>query len=801
MNRMNFRRFAMMMVAAMLATGAFAKRTSPDVGGKIVDENGNPMSFVSVVLLSMPDSVFIQGSVSDDNGEFKLITPENQGILKISSVGYETLYVAVSSDGNIAGGSVIKMKEDNTMLNEVVVKGQLPKTKLQGSSMVTQIQGSVLEKSGTLDEMLSKVPGLMKGKEGIEVIGKGSPLIYINGRKLQDQDELKRLSSQEIVSVEVDMNPGARYDATVTSVVRIRTIKHQGEGFGFTAMVSNNQQLRYGQSDPNANFKANYRYRSWDFFGQVNFWERHNTNESYASQQSYYKDKNALVQLEQDNWFRSDWHGYGLNYIFGTNWQISNNHSVGFRVQYNDKLYDRNHADIRTDYYRNGVFEDHIDGKESEKGTQPYSWQGNTYYNGQVGKLNIDLNVDFYSDKSETSDKSDETYGTGRVNHISSTSTTSDRMVAEKLVLTYPLWIGMLGVGNEMSFVNRNSSYFITGTAIPATNSKTNEQNIAAFIDYGFSLGKIGQGSIGLRYEHVGFDYRDRLNAESNLKRYTDDLFPSIAFSRMFGNVQTSLSYSKKTVRPRYWQLSSAITYANAFTIQSGDPTLENQKNHELNLNVRWKWVTFSSSWQRMEKQLTQWSFLYNDDGVIMIKHINLDKPINRYSAFVNASPTFGVWSPSLTMGIIGFDTKLDLADPREATGTRQVCYKKPLGIMQFNNTIRLKHSWQFEFGCDYQTRGDYVNMHVNYTSCDVSATVQKCWLKNDALCLRVSVYNLLQSTNQDVGLDCGYYTLNQWTRSNNHRLNISLRYNFNATKSKYKGSGAGQDTIERMGK
>ena len=240
MNRMNFRRFAMMMVAAMLATGAFAKRTSPDVGGKIVDENGNPMSFVSVVLLSMPDSVFIQGSVSDDNGEFKLITPENQGILKISSIGYETMYVAVSSDGSIAGGSVIKMKEDNTMLNEVVVKGQLPKTKLQGSSMVTQIQGSVLEKSGTLDEMLSKVPGLMKGKEGVEVIGKGSPLIYINGRKLQDQDELKRLSSQEIVSVEVDMNPGARYDATVTSVVRIRTIKHQGEGFGFTVMASNN---------------------------------------------------------------------------------------------------------------------------------------------------------------------------------------------------------------------------------------------------------------------------------------------------------------------------------------------------------------------------------------------------------------------------------------------------------------------------------------------------------------------------------------------------------------------------------
>lgn len=801
MNRMNFRRFAMMMVAVMLATGAFAKRTSPDVGGKIVDENGKPMSFVSVVLLSLPDSVFIQGSVSDDNGDFKIVTPENQGILKISSIGYETLYIAVSSDGNISGGPVIKMKEDMNLLNEVVVKGQLPKTKLQGSALVTQVQGSVLEKSGTLEEMLTKVPGLMKGKEGIEVIGKGNPLIYINGRKLQDQDELKRLNSQEIVSVEVDMNPGARYDATVTSVVRIRTIKQQGEGFGFTAYAGNRQQLRYGHSDPYGNFKANYRYHSFDVFGEVNYWSNHGTQVSSLSQQSFYKDKNALVQLEQDNSFRADWSGKGLNYTFGTNWQISDKHSVGFRVQYNDRFNDKNYADIHTDYYRNGVYEDRIDGIETEKTTYPYSWQGNTYYNGQVGKLNIDLNLDFYTNKSEESDKTDEVYGSGFLNNVSSNSATTNRMTAEKLVLTYPVWKGMLGVGNEMSFVNRSANYFITGTDIPASDSKTNEQNIAAFIDYGFSLGKIGQGSVGLRFEHVGFDYKDRLNAASNLKRYTNDLFPSIAFSRAFGNVQAALSYSQKTVRPSYWQLSSAITYANSFTMQTGDPKLENQKNHELNLNMRWKWLTFSSSWQRMEKQITQWSFLYNDEGVIMIKRINLDKPVHRYSAFLNASPTFGVWSPNLTVGILGYDTKLDLADPREPSGTRRVCLNKPIGIAQFNNTIRLKHGWQFELGCDYQSRGDYVNNHLAYTSWDVTATAQKCWLKNDALCLRVSVYNMLQHTNQDIMIDCGYYTLNQWARADSHRLDVSLRYTFNATKSKYKGSGAGQETIDRMGK
>ena len=57
------------------------------------------------------------------------------------------------------------MQEDSQMLEEVTVKAQLPKTKLTGNSMVTSIQGSVLEKSGTAKEMLAKVPGMtQKGK-------------------------------------------------------------------------------------------------------------------------------------------------------------------------------------------------------------------------------------------------------------------------------------------------------------------------------------------------------------------------------------------------------------------------------------------------------------------------------------------------------------------------------------------------------------------------------------------------------------------------------------------------------------
>ena len=108
-------------------------------------------------------------------------------------------------------------------LQEVVIKGGLPNTRLKAGAMVTRIEGTPLAQSGTLGEMLIKVPGMTGSDETPEVLGKGSPLIYINGRKMRDASELKRLHSEDIRDVEVINAPGAQYDAQVRAVVRIRT--------------------------------------------------------------------------------------------------------------------------------------------------------------------------------------------------------------------------------------------------------------------------------------------------------------------------------------------------------------------------------------------------------------------------------------------------------------------------------------------------------------------------------------------------------------------------------------------------
>lgn len=118
---------------------------------------------------------------------------------------------------------------------------------------------------------------------------------------------------------------------------------------------------------------------------------------------------------------------------------------------------------------------------------------------------------------------------------------------------------------------------------------------------------------------------------------------------------------------------------------------------------------------------------------------------------------------------------------------------------MNLSNAFRFKHSWQLEANLNSFTRGDFMNMRLLNDSWNLGFVIQKCWLKNDALCLRASLSDALQRTSQKVEMDCGYYLLQQHTINNRQRLDVSLRYTFNAQQSKYKGTGAGREAAGRM--
>ena len=331
------------LIAAMMMCLS-ADAMTEDVGGRVIDAQGEPLPFVSVALLAS-DSTYIQGATSDVDGYFQIMTTDACCILRFSYIGYRTKYV------NVNGSEIgtIQMEEDQAMLSEIVVKGQMPKTKLTGNSMITTIQGTILGKSGTAQEMLSKVPGMTLKGEDLEVLGKGTPVFYINGRKMQDKDELKRLRSEEIQSVEVITNPGAQYDATISAVVRIKTVRREGTGFGFDLMAANNQNLMFGYSDPSSTLNLRYRHNNLDLFGMVNYWKWDSPNDLRITQSTFLKADEDIRNILQDSHMRNDWHGQGLNYNLGFNWQINDMHSLGARVERHDQFNTHNDMWVDTD--------------------------------------------------------------------------------------------------------------------------------------------------------------------------------------------------------------------------------------------------------------------------------------------------------------------------------------------------------------------------------------------------------------------------------------------------------------------
>ena len=673
-----------MIAAMMMCLTAEAK--TEDVGGRVIDAQGEPLPFVSVALLTA-DSTYIQGATSDVDGYFQIMSTDACCILRFSYIGYRTKYVDVRSSEI----GTIQMEQDQTMLNEIVVKGQMPKTKLTGNSMITTIQGTILGQSGTAKEMLAKVPGMTQKGEDLEVLGKGTPVFYINGRKMRDKDELKRLRSEEIQSVEVITNPGAQYDATISAVVRIKTVRREGAGFGFDLMAANNQDLAFGFSDPSTTLNLRYRHNNLDLFGMVNYWTWDSPNDLHITQSTFLRADEGIRNILQDSHMRNDWHGEGLNYNLGFNWQINDKHSLGARVERHDQFKTYNDMWVDTENNLTGRDLSHQGGHTH----YPYNWQGNAYYNGQVNKLNIDLNVDFLTDKENDDNQIDvylpETQTMQQNSHISS------RLWATKLVLSYPVWKGQLQAGTEMSFVKRQSCTSITNYPLPSTDADVKENNVAAFVTYNANQDKFGIVSAGLRYEHVGFDYTDNLDAENNMTRYQDEFFPNITWSKQFGAIQTSLSYTMKTVRPKYSSLNDHIYYLNSYTLSQGDSKLKNATMQEVSINARWKWINLFAAYERRDNTITQVPMVYNNEGIMLMKQANLSDPVRNLAIFLSANPTWGVYSPSWTIGGQKFWNTMTYDDPRSATGKTDVTFTKPIFFFDIYNTFRFKHSWQLE--------------------------------------------------------------------------------------------------------
>lgn len=784
-------KMAALMTAMMMTIGVTAK--THDIGGRVTDTQGTPIPYVNVVLLSLPDSAFVQGAVTNDEGLFKIATNKNDGLLQVSCIGYQTTYESA------ADGLTIVLAEDSQLLGEVVVKAQLPKTKLTGEGLQTNVKGSVLENVGTADDVLAKTPGLIKGPNGLEVMGKGSPLVYINGRKITDTSELSRLQSNEIQSVEVITNPGAQYDATIRSVVRIRTIRRQGEGFGFNFNASDSQSLQWSKGkDPSAAFNMNYRTGGVDFFAGINY--NRNTSRQIAeiNRKTYGKH-----QIDNNSDLALDYIGQSLYGNAGVNWQIDDKHFVGGKFEWGKELSHKTEMNTGDTVFEDGVLIDKLTTSSEDRIGEktPYNTGVNLYYNGTIGsKLGLDVNLDYYGSENSAKSVSIEKSSMTHDAEIHSHSENSSHLYAAKAIVSYPIWKGQLQVGTEESFSRRDDNYAITGIEIPASKAEVKEDIYAGFANYGFNLPKIGQISAGIRYENVHYTYLDAVTPANNLTRNYSNWFPTVSFAGRMGKVQLMLNYSARTRRPNYAQLSSAISYDNRYLLQSGNAQLQPELIHNVSATAVWKFLTFMVNYSRTNDPIMTWSSPYNDEGVILVKPRNIDTPFRMLVVYSMINHTIGPWTMSYTLGIQKQWLTINAPDPRTSSGIRETKFNdKPIGVMQLNNTFRLNGGWQLELGGLMQTKGYTQNIYMRDAFFNLTAAVQKTLLKDNSLVLRIEGNDLTHTAKTNVDSDFGSHTISQNNMMDTQRVKFSVRYTFNAAQSKYRGTGAGSEQKSRM--
>ena len=765
-----------------LCFSAITPMMAQDIKGKIVDEKGEPLAFANVVLLNRQDSAFVKGVVSGEDGHFAIDSACNNGIIKVTSVGYKTAWKDCT--GENAG--VIKMVANSKVLGEVVVKSSLPKTILKNGGMTTTVAGSVLEKAGTMEHLLDRIPNVSAQNGNIKVFGRGEPIIYINGRQMRDRSELDRLSSDNIKSVEVITNPGARYAASTKAVIRITTKKIQGDGFGFDATTEGSYDEKKNTGGY-ARLNLYYRRNGLEL-GAYAYGSKQSSPDEKDLQQMTYLDK-TLNQQDRTRWKnKTETFSSRLN----ASYQFDDNNSLGASISFlrNPKL----QTDGKTEgsVLRDEVLTETTTYISSEFG-QNSNWSSNVYYVGKVGKLGIDFNTDWFWSKGNNKNNIDEHYQ--EVNSeiqnqlVSSTTSKYNRLIASKMVLSYPLFGGDLSVGGEYSFTNRNTNYaIIPNTLADNVIDRIKEGMASAFVTYNRDFGKLNMEA-GLRYENVDFKYYDNGKYMAEQSKTYGEWFPSLSLSMPIGNVQMQLSYAADINRPNYWVLRSGVQYSNHYTYETGNPFLVSEISRNTSYDLAYKWLTFNLTYEHVSDPIYQTVEMYKDNAAIGLMRMINGKSYNNVTSTLNLQPTFGIWHPMLSAMVEKQWFELETRDGRYLN--------KPVAMFRFNNTFDTKWA-MFSVMMTYITKGYEENHYIYKPMFNTDLSIYKGFLK-DCLTFQLYVNDVFGTNDSHIIGKYGKLKETIFDEFSTSKISLTIRYKFNVTRSKYKGTGAGDSQKNRM--
>ena len=744
--------------------------------GRIVDERGNAAEYATIALLSPIDSTIVGHGVSNENGSFVIPCNSRKVLARITYIGYKT----VNRIYNNTEMGIIKLQPKTMIVKGVVVKGDRPQYKILSGGMEVAVEHTLLSKMANTFDVLSLLPRVSVDGQKISVFGKGTPIVYINNKRVNDNNEIVNITPDNIKSISVITSPGAEYDAEVESVIRIRTKERRANGFSLRADAFG--KYNKWMSDYEL-ISARYQTKKFEIANSLWTMGTHDGEENnlitdiYLPDKHYYNDQ--LIHLDTNNRFLSE--------KLSADYSLNDSNSIGGSYRYYGMLKGRTNSVSRQDVLLNGMAHGSIDQEEVMK---PFLslHQADIYYVGKVGHVGVDFNATYYAVKNRRNDEGFEISKELGNQEVHSSNRQNSDMWAGKLVVNIPLWKGNMSVGTEMSKTDSHGTFLNEEQLVPSTKTDIHERNIAGFAQYGLVLNKWTVG-LGVRYENIVRDYLSDGVKQDDVSRKYNNFFPNLSVSWNKGNWHWQLNVNEKIHRPSYRQLGNFMQYDNRFLYEGGNPTLQPEKVFNVEAMMIYKWLNVSAGYKYL-KDVMEWTkYIYPGKEFAYNTSLNFDHKQLLYAS-VHVSPKFGIFRPTW-----GFNYNQQFFDTKKYGASKAL--SKPLLSCSLNNNfalsetmnaaIRLNASTTHADGFLMMKSGYSVNLQFDksfanrtwiiYLSAnDIFKTAKERW----------TMYGLGAGTTKD----CYNYTRN---------ISLQVTYNFNAKRSKYKGTGAGNEEKSRL--
>jgi outer membrane receptor protein involved in Fe transport len=411
------------------------------------------------------------------------------------------------------------------------------------------------------------------------------------------------------------------------------------------------------------------------------------------------------------------------------------------------------------------------------------------YYAGQTGKWSLDANADVLLQKQNSDNLTFEDATQGDDRTVTTRNDVKNRLYAAKFVAGHPLWKGNIEIGAEGSYVHRTDVFGNVEKIISASDTKIEENSMAAFVQLMQRLNKLTLIA-GLRYEYLDSRYYESGVKMGDESRTYSDLFPSLMLMYPLKNVRARLSYSRNINRPAFSQLSGNVKYINRYTYESGNPYLKPSYRDNLSLALNYKWLTGMIDYARVHDYIITSYSSYKDDPTIALLRKDNARGYDNLSLMVSAAPTFGKYHPQLMLA-----TQMQNLEVQYRGETKKM--NSPMAIVRFNNAVNLPFDSWLNADFSWRSAGDTENIHLAQSwQFDISL-YKAFW--NDRLTIKLACTDLFGSIRQKATIYSDIREIYLDKRLDTRNLELTVRYNFNPAKSKYRGQGAGNDVKNRF--